>query len=104
MMVPNRPPLIVLGKRLHAEQGQLVDPREMGSIGVVVDACHDNADKFYLRHEFMPLPGQAKKAVPGHGDHPEPLFKIMPSPPRPGAILLLSKTAIQERHFFVIPE
>jgi predicted GNAT family N-acyltransferase len=33
----------------------------IGSIGVVVDAYDDNAEGFYLHHEFIRLPGQTRK-------------------------------------------
>ncbi len=35
--------------------------REIGSIGVVVDAYDDSAERFYLHHEFTPLPGHTRK-------------------------------------------
>ncbi len=35
--------------------------REIGSIGVVVDAYDDGAERFYLHHEFTRLPGQTRK-------------------------------------------
>lgn len=35
--------------------------REIGSIGVVVDAMDENAERFYLHHEFRFLPGHDRK-------------------------------------------
>ena len=35
--------------------------REIGSIGVVVDAIDESAERFYQHHEFHPLPGHARK-------------------------------------------
>lgn len=36
----------------------LANTREIGSIGVVVDALDDSAAGFYAHHEFAPLPGR----------------------------------------------
>ncbi len=46
---------------MDALRRSLKTTREIGSIGVVVDAYDDNATKFYLHHEFTFLPGQARK-------------------------------------------
>lgn len=35
--------------------------REVGSVGVVVDALDERAESFYRHHEFMPLPGYSRK-------------------------------------------
>ena len=43
----------------------LESTREIGSIGVVVDAYNGSAEKFYLHHEFSPLPGQTNKLFLG---------------------------------------
>jgi predicted N-acetyltransferase YhbS len=46
---------------MDALRRSLDNTREMGSIGVVVDALDDNAEKFYVHHEFTHLPGTASK-------------------------------------------
>jgi predicted GNAT family N-acyltransferase len=46
---------------MDALRRSMDDRGEIGSIGVVVDAYDDNAESFYLHHEFVALPGQARK-------------------------------------------
>ena len=46
---------------MDALRRSLQNTREIGSIGVVVDAYDDSAERFYLHHEFTLLPGQARK-------------------------------------------
>ncbi len=46
---------------LDALRRSLENTREMGSIGVVVDAYDDNARRFYLHHEFTLMPGEDRK-------------------------------------------
>ncbi|MDQ2841535.1 MAG: GNAT family N-acetyltransferase [Acidobacteriota bacterium] len=46
---------------MDALRRSMENTREIGSIGVLVDAYDDSAEKFYLHHEFLPLPGQKRK-------------------------------------------
>jgi predicted N-acetyltransferase YhbS len=46
---------------MDALHRSLNNTRELGSIGVVVDAYDDGAERFYRHHDFTPLPGQTRK-------------------------------------------
>jgi hypothetical protein len=46
---------------MDALRRSLNNTGEIGSIGVVVDAYDGSAEKFYLHHQFMALPGQTGK-------------------------------------------
>ena len=46
---------------MDALRRSMENTREIGSIGVMVDAYDDSAEKFYLHHEFSDLPGQPRK-------------------------------------------
>lgn len=46
---------------MDALHRSMKNTREIGSIGVVVDAHNESAEKFYLHHEFTRLPGDTRK-------------------------------------------
>jgi len=46
---------------IDALRRSLENTHEIGSIGVVVNAYNESAERFYLHHEFTPLPGQTRK-------------------------------------------
>ena len=46
---------------MDALRRSLTNTREIGSVGVIVDALDESAETFYVHHQFAPLPGHARK-------------------------------------------
>jgi len=46
---------------LDALRRSLENTKQIGSVGVVVEAIDEIASKFYLYHDFVPLPGYERK-------------------------------------------
>jgi predicted GNAT family N-acyltransferase len=46
---------------MDALRRSLVNTREVGSVGVVVDAYDENAQRFYRHHGFVDLPGESRR-------------------------------------------
>lgn len=46
---------------MDALHRSFANTKDVGSLGVVVDAYDDSAEAFYLHHQFVPLPGQIRK-------------------------------------------
>jgi GNAT superfamily N-acetyltransferase len=46
---------------LDALRRSLENTKQIGSVGVVVDALNETASRFYLHHDFTPLPGYDRK-------------------------------------------